>query len=165
MHSMPLWVGWTLPSIAWSLPSRGQRIPPTKRPKLSRRGKQVEEVKLPWACVSQALLYDNPTAKCDSSSYTDFQKKMGFTSFCCSKYDADLIDKRSLCYRDGETKATMYMQSLLLDEFGYQDLVSYRAAFKSELGSKAEVAIPPFEEKDYKTHRILWACCVPYALH
>ena len=80
---------------------------------------------------------------------------MGFTSHVCSRYDAELLDARSLSYRDGESKATFFLQALLLDEFGYNDLVALRAMFKTELGRQPEYTIPPFNEETYKTHRVI----------
>jgi hypothetical protein len=60
-----------------------------------------------------------------SSSWSDFQKKMGVATWCCLREDSEALRTEPLCYRNGETKRTMFMIALLMDEFDSGDAVKF----------------------------------------
>ena len=41
-----------------------------------------------------------------STSWTDFQKKMGLVSYCCLRQDSEALNLEALCYRKGDTPRT-----------------------------------------------------------
>jgi hypothetical protein len=68
-----------------------------------------------------------------TTSWSEFQKKMGFVSWCCLRQDADLLRKEALCYRKGDSPRSMFLMALLMDEMDYEDINKFRVLYKSQL--------------------------------
>lgn len=79
-----------------------------------------------WVNQPKLALHKEIPSTSSANSWSDFQKKMGVATWCCLKDDSEALMKEPLCCRNGETKRSMFMMALLMDEFDYNDAVRFR---------------------------------------
>ena len=104
-----------------------------------------------WVAQNQRAMHDDYTSP---TSWSDFQKKMGFASWCCLKQDSEALLAQPLCYRNDETKRTMLMVALLIDELDYEDSCKFREMYKVQLGPGFEGTVGLFNQNIFKQHPI-----------
>ena len=103
-----------------------------------------------WACQMQGDLHQ---AYLGTLGWSDFQKKMGFATCCCTRTDAEALVKH-LAYRHAETSRTMFIVALLMDELNWEDMQKFRAQYRKQLGTDFNNKIGDFNQAIHKSRRI-----------
>ena len=87
---------------------------------------------IPWYNYSYSELFANMEP--GASNWADVQKKCGILTYCVLKTDVDALEADPMAYRCGETKTSMFMMALLMDEMEYPTLVKLRNFIKQQIG-------------------------------